>query len=122
MAISDVPVKNWREAQWAEGMDALSGVTVAEKIMTKTHACYGCPVACKRVVKIDAGPFKMEEGPGLEYEGAAALGTLQRCADLDERDVFILVPPVGATATANGYGATATVDCVFPVALSRMRT
>ena len=83
MAISDVPVKNWREAQWAEGMDALSGVTVAEKIMTKTHACYGCTVACKRVVKIDAGPFKMEEGPGLEYEGAAALGTLQRCANLE---------------------------------------
>lgn len=83
MAISDVPVKNWREAQWEEGMDALSGVTVAEKIMTKTHACYACPVACKRVVKIDSGPFKMEEGPGLEYEGAAALGTLQRCADLD---------------------------------------
>jgi len=83
MAISDVPVKNWREAQWEEGMDALSGVTVAEKIMTKTHACYGCPVACKRVVKIDAGPFAMEEGPGLEYEGAAALGTLQRCDNLD---------------------------------------
>jgi aldehyde:ferredoxin oxidoreductase len=83
MAISDVPVKNWREAQWAEGMDALSGPTVAEKILTKTHACYGCPVSCKRVVKIDAGPFKMEEGPGLEYEGAAALGTLQRCDNLD---------------------------------------
>jgi len=83
MAISDVPVKNWREAQWVEGMDALSGVTVAEKIMTKTHACYGCPVSCKRVVEIKTGPFAMEEGPGLEYEGAAALGTLQRCDDLE---------------------------------------
>ncbi len=83
MAISDVPVKNWREAQWEQGMDALSGVTVAEKIMTKTHACYGCPVACKRVVKIDTGPFAMEEGPGLEYEGAAALGTLQRTDNLN---------------------------------------
>lgn len=83
MAVSDVPVKNWREAQWEEGMDALSGVTVAETIMTKTHACYGCPVSCKRVVKIDTGPFAMEEGPGLEYEGAAALGTLQRCANLE---------------------------------------
>jgi len=83
MAISDVPVKNWREAQWAEGMDALSGVTVAEKILTKAHACYGCPVSCKRIVKIDSGPFAMEEGPGLEYEGAAALGTLQRTANLE---------------------------------------
>ena len=83
MAISDVPVKNWREAQWEEGMDALSGVTVASTIMTGTHSCYGCPVACKRIVKIDSGEFKMEEGPGLEYEGAASLGTLQRCDSLE---------------------------------------
>ena len=83
MAISDVPVKNWREAQWEQGMDALSGVTVAETILTKRHSCYGCPVACKRIVKIDCGPYTMEEGPGLEYEGAAALGTLQRTDNLE---------------------------------------
>lgn len=100
MAVSDVPVKNWREAQWEEGMDALSGVTVAETIMTKTHACYGCPVACKRIVKIDSGPFKMEEGPGLEYEGAAALGTLQRCAHLE------------AVSKANELTDRYGVDCI----------
>jgi len=83
MAISDVPVKNWREAMWERGVEALSGVTVAEKILTKTHACWGCPVACKRIVRIDAGPYAMEEGPGLEYEGASSLGTLQRCDNLD---------------------------------------
>ena len=83
MAMGDVPVKNWREAQWEQGMAALSGVTVAETIMTKNHSCYGCPVSCKRIVKIDAGPFAMEEGPGLEYEGAAGFGTLQRCDNLN---------------------------------------
>ena len=83
MAIGDVPVKNWREAQWERGMDALSGVTVAETILTKRHSCYGCAVGCKRIVKIDHGPYAMEEGPGLEYEGAAGLGTLQRCDNLD---------------------------------------
>ena len=83
MAVSDVPVKNWREALWERGVETLSGVTVAEKILTKTHACWGCPVACKRIVRIDAGPYAMDEGPGLEYEGAAALGTLQRCDNLD---------------------------------------
>ena len=83
MAISDVPTKNWREAVWERGVEALSGITVAEKILTKTHACWGCPIACKRIVRIDAGPFAMKEGPGLEYEGAAALGTLQRCDNLD---------------------------------------
>lgn len=83
MAISDVPVKNWRESQWEEGMDALSGVTVAETILTKNHSCYACPVSCKRIVRIDSGPYRMEEGPGLEYEGASALGTLTRCNNLE---------------------------------------
>jgi len=83
MAISDVPVKNWREALWEEGMAALSGVTVAQTIMTRTHSCYACPIACKRIVRIDQGAFTMKEGPGLEYEGASALGTLQRCDNLE---------------------------------------
>jgi aldehyde:ferredoxin oxidoreductase len=100
MAISDVPVKNWREAQWEQGMDALSGVTVAETIMTRTHSCYACPVACKRVVKIDVGPYAMEEGPGLEYEGAAALGTLQRTDNLE------------AVSKANELTDRLGVDCI----------
>lgn len=83
MAISDVPVKNWRESQWEEGMASLSGVTIADRILTKAHACYGCPVACKRIVEVKTGKYSMEEGPGLEYEGAAALGTLQRIDDLE---------------------------------------
>lgn len=83
MAIGDVPVKNWREAYWAAGPGKLGGTTVAETILTKSHSCHGCPVACKRIVKIDAGPFAMQEGPGSEYEAAAALGTLQRIDDLE---------------------------------------
>ncbi len=83
MAISDVPVKNWREAQWEEGMERLSGVAVAESILTRKHSCFACPVACKRIVKVESGPYAMEEGPGLEYEGAAALGTLTRTESLE---------------------------------------
>ncbi len=76
MAISDVPVKNWRVAYWKEGPEKLGGTAVANTILTKTHSCYACPISCKRVVKVDSGPFRMEEGPGSEYEAAAALGTL----------------------------------------------
>jgi len=83
MAIGDVPVKNWREANWAEGPDKLGGTAVAESILTKTHSCFACPVGCKRIVEVKAGPFTLDEGPGSEYEAAAALGTLQR---MDDRD------------------------------------
>jgi aldehyde:ferredoxin oxidoreductase len=83
MAIGDVPVKNWREAYWEGGPEKLGGTAVAESILTKTHSCFACPVGCKRIVRVKEGPFALEEGPGSEYEAAAALGTLQR---LDDRE------------------------------------
>ncbi len=82
MAMSDIPTKNWRQAVWEEGMEALSGMTVAKTIQTKVRACAGCPVACKRIVKVAEGPYAMAEGPGPEYEGAAALGTMLKIDDL----------------------------------------
>jgi len=83
MAISDVPVKNWREAYWEAGPQKLGGTTVADTILTKTHSCYGCPVGCKRIVEVKGGSFSMEEGPGSEYEAAASMGTLQRMDNME---------------------------------------
>ena len=82
MAMSDIPTKNWRQALWEEGMEALSGMTVRKTIQTRVHACAGCPVACKRIVKKDEGPYAMAEGPGPEYEGAASLGTMLKIDNL----------------------------------------
>jgi aldehyde:ferredoxin oxidoreductase len=75
-AISDMPVKNWRQAQWEEGVRELSGSNIAEKLPTKKHSCYACPIACKRIVEIKDGKYQMEQGPGPEYEGIASLGAL----------------------------------------------
>lgn len=72
----DVPTKNWSVGEWEEGGAALTGATVADTILTKTETCRGCAVSCKRVVKVDEGPFKVPEGPGPEYETLAAFGTL----------------------------------------------
>jgi aldehyde:ferredoxin oxidoreductase len=83
MAIGDVPTKNWREAYWQDGPEKLGGTAVAETILTKTHSCFACPVHCKRIVEVKAGPFALEEGPGSEYEAASALGTLQRMDDME---------------------------------------
>jgi aldehyde:ferredoxin oxidoreductase len=83
MAVGDVPVKNWRQAYWEGGPEKLGGTAVASSILTRTHSCFGCPIGCKRIVEIKSGPYAMEEGPGSEYETAAALGTLQL---MDDRD------------------------------------
>jgi aldehyde:ferredoxin oxidoreductase len=76
MAIGDVPTKNWQVAYWAEGPGELGGTAVADSILTKNHSCFACPISCKRIVEVKSGPFAIEEGPGAEYEGASALGTL----------------------------------------------
>lgn len=83
MAIGDVPTRNWREAYWSEGPEKLGGTAVADSILTKNHSCFACPISCKRIVEVKTGPFAIEEGPGSEYEAAAALGTLQRMDDHD---------------------------------------
>ncbi len=76
-AIGDVPNKNWRVPYWSRGPEVLGGTAVAESILVRNGACFGCPIACKRIVEVKEGPFALEEGPGAEYEGVAALGTLQ---------------------------------------------
>jgi aldehyde:ferredoxin oxidoreductase len=83
MAIGDVPTKNWQVAYWAQGPGELGGTAVAESILTKNHSCFACPISCKRIVEVKSGPFAMEEGPGSEYEAAAALGTLH---SMDNRE------------------------------------
>lgn len=83
MAISDTPVKNWQVASWPEGPENLGGVAVAETILKKHHGCYGCPVGCKRITEVKSGPYEAEEGPGPEYEGAGAVGTLLMIDDVE---------------------------------------
>ncbi len=99
-AIGDVPFKNWRQARWPEGAEALSGVRLSETILTRTRSCYACPLACKRVVEIAGGKYGMAEGPGPEYEGLNALGSLLKIDNLNA--------VVKANALCNAFG----MDCI----------
>ena len=98
-AICDIPVKNWREAQWTEGMENLSGVRIADTVLTARRSCYACPIACKRVVEIEEGEYAMPEGPGPEYECVGALGFMLRIDDMHA--------VVKANALCNAYGMDA---------------
>ncbi len=81
-AIGDVPVRNWKIGEWKEGCLELCGHHMTETILTKRSACYRCPMACGRVVRVADGPFAFE-GPGPEYETLAALGTNTMVGNLE---------------------------------------
>lgn len=82
MMTNDVPIKNWAAPQDFDLSASLGGPTLTEKYLTKPHACYACPIACKRVVKVANLPYKTEEGPGPEYETCCTFGTMIMNKDL----------------------------------------
>lgn len=75
LMMGDVPGKYFTRDSFEEG-SALSGVTMAETILTKRTTCYRCPIGCGRVIKIGEGPYRLAEGDGPEYETIGAFGTL----------------------------------------------
>jgi aldehyde:ferredoxin oxidoreductase len=75
-ATGDVPTQNWSHGGDENLANELSSNVMNEKYLTKGSACYGCPIGCKRNVKVDEGPYKMEAGAGPEYETMGSFGTM----------------------------------------------
>ncbi len=82
MMLGDVPIKNWNLGVWDEGSEELSGMNMSETILINKKACFGCSISCKRAVKVNEGKYKIEKGPGPEYETCASFGTLCYIDDL----------------------------------------
>ena len=70
------PVKNFQES-YTDKADLISGETMTEKHLVKKHACFRCPIACGRVVKLADGTVV----GGPEYETVWSFG-----ADCDVYD------------------------------------
>lgn len=83
MMEGDVPTKNWSVGMWMEGPETLSGIAMSDTILTDRASCRGCAVKCKRVVKVDSGPYEVPEGPGPEYETIACFGTMMMNPSLE---------------------------------------
>jgi aldehyde:ferredoxin oxidoreductase len=72
-SMGDTPVKNWAKGEFANA-EKISGGTLAQSYLTRRYACFNCPIACGRWVKVTEEPYVCEGG-GPEYETCASLGT-----------------------------------------------
>lgn len=72
------PVANFQKA-YTPYADHISGETMSKTILTKKHACFRCPIACGRVVRLKDG----REVGGPEYETVWAFGADCEVYDLD---------------------------------------
>jgi len=109
MMTGDVPIKNWTIGEDLQLSANLGGPAMTEKYLTRNHACTFCPVACKRIVKVDNGPFKTGEGPGPEYETCCTFGTLIMNSDL--------AGVIKANEWCNRYGMD-TISCGATIAFA----
>lgn len=72
--LGDLPIKNWTLGRWEEGAKKLSGVTMAQTILSGRFYCAGCMIGCGREVKVGEGPFAPVDGGGPEYEPLGTMG------------------------------------------------
>ncbi|MCJ7683024.1 MAG: aldehyde ferredoxin oxidoreductase family protein [Desulfobacteraceae bacterium] len=75
----------------------ISGVTMAEEYETGHTACFGCPIRCRKVLRIPEGKYRYESVEGPEYETVIALGAMMGL-DLDMSTIVYL------NELCNGYG------------------
>lgn len=73
--LGDVPFKNWQLGEWDEGIAMLNGPNYSDTILVKGHACWACPIGCKRIIEVDEPPYQVPRGAGPEYETVCMLGT-----------------------------------------------
>jgi aldehyde:ferredoxin oxidoreductase len=108
MMTGDVPIRNWRQGEF-EGSGKTGGPAMTADYLTKGHACFACPIACKRVVKVDAGPYQTNEGPGPEYETCCTFGSFIENNNLEGI--------IKANELCNRYGVD-TISCGSTIAFA----
>ncbi len=68
-----LPTRNFQTGAF-EGVEGITGHVLKEKYLIRAKSCFGCPIACGRLTRVD-DPVYGGEGEGPEYETIAALGS-----------------------------------------------
>lgn len=95
IAYGDGPTKYYT-APTMEEATHISGVTMAETCQTGNTACFGCPIRCRKVLRIEEGRFPKDKVEAPEYETLMAWGPMLGIADLGAL--------VHMNELINGYG------------------
>jgi aldehyde:ferredoxin oxidoreductase len=93
--VGRLPTRNFREGKF-EGAEKIAGTTMTEKYLVDRDTCHACPIACKRVAKVD-GEYTVDPVyGGPEYESLASLGSI---CGVDHLEAVIY-----ANQLCNAYG------------------
>ncbi len=112
--LGDVPIKNWSEGD-LEGWEGLTWESYEKEIYVGRRACYNCPVACRRIVKL--GDERVE---GPEYETVAALGSNCGITDLKAvAEINDLCNRLGLDTISFGSTAAFAMECYEKGLLSK---
>jgi aldehyde:ferredoxin oxidoreductase len=68
-----LPTRNFQAGMF-EGVENITGHALREKYLIRPKPCFGCPIACGRLTRVE-DPAYEGEGEGPEYETIAALGS-----------------------------------------------
>lgn len=91
-----IPAYNGKVTSFGDKAEGISGEWVEQNILVNNPTCHACPVACKKEVKIEDGPFAGTHMESFEYEPAWSLGA--NCGNGDAGSIAKLID------LANDYG------------------
>jgi len=100
--------KNWSQGDLYAFAKPIRGFAISE-LLTKNRSCFSCPIGCKRVVKVDEGPFQTDEGPGPEFQTCLNFGLMLMNNSLEG--------VIKANELCNKYGMD-TISCGSTIAFA----
>ena len=74
-------VRNFREGTFGP-IEKFDGDAAEKEIWVRSHACYCCPLACKKSGRVRTGPFAGLAHDGPEYETGTMFGSNLMISDL----------------------------------------
>jgi aldehyde:ferredoxin oxidoreductase len=95
ISYGDGPTRYYTAGTMEQATD-ISGATMMETCQTGHTACFGCPIRCRKVLRIKEGEYPYESVEGPEYETLIAWGPMLGIADLSSL--------VHMNELINGYG------------------
>jgi len=121
-AIGNLPVRNFKGGRFP-GVEKINVQVLCKMYLEKMDHCYGCPIRCKRVVKLHE-PFAVDPVyGGPEYETLAALGA--NCG-IDNLEALMKANEIcnrsGIDTISTGVAISFAMECVERGILSREDT